>query len=137
LADEPLISSELQGLVNVEFGPVQYDIEKWWLKKFTESIGDPNPRWQVEIPPTFYTALTVDALFEKVFAAKAPVNRLLNGKNELEYYLPVKLGDTVTVTGKLADLRGRGKMIFMTMEFVYKNQRAETVARLKYNLVRY
>ena len=46
MSEEPIISDELQSLLNVEFGPEVYEIEKGMVRKFAEAIDDPNPLWQ-------------------------------------------------------------------------------------------
>ena len=51
--DEPVISKELESLLNVEFGPEVYEIEKGMVRRFAEAIDDPNPAWQQVTPPTF------------------------------------------------------------------------------------
>ena len=64
MADESVISEELKSLLNVEFGPEVYEIEKGMLRKFAEAIDDPNPRWLKEAPPTFPAALVPKELLQ-------------------------------------------------------------------------
>lgn len=141
MAEASVITDELRSLLNVEIGPQVYEIEKGMLKKFAEAIGDFNPLWQKVAPPTIATALRLDELTEKVWTAKCPLTRFLNAGNELEYYQPVKVGDVISVTGKLADLRERegkmGKMLFMTLELTYKNQKGEMVIKGRNTIIRY
>ncbi len=86
LNEEPVISEELQGLLNVDFGPEVYEIEKGALKRFAEAIEDPNPRWLREAPPTFCAALAPSGLLHRLFNARTRLTRLLNGASELEYF---------------------------------------------------
>lgn len=141
MAEASVITDELRSLLNVEVGPQVYEIEKGMLKKFAEAIGDPNPLWQKVAPPTIATALRLDELTEKVWTAKCSLTRFLNAGSELEYYQPVKVGDVISVTGKLADLRERegkmGKMLFMTLELTYKNQKGEIVIKGRNTIIRY
>jgi len=141
LAEASAITDELRSLLNVEFGPEVYEIEKGMLKKFADAIDDPNPLWQKVAPPTFATALRLDELTQKVWTAKCPLTRFLNAGNELEYYQPIKVGDVISVTGKLADIRERegkmGKMLFMTLELTYKNQKGEIVIKGRNTIIRY
>ncbi len=141
MAETSVITEEMRNLLNVEFGPEVYEIEKGMLKKFVQAIDDPNPLWQKVAPPTFVAALRLDELTQKIWTVKCPLSRFLNGGNEIEYYQPIKVGDVISVTGKLVDLRERegrlGKMVFMTVELTYKNQQGEIVAKGRNTLIRY
>lgn len=141
MAEASAITDEIRNLLNVEFGPEVYEIEKGMVKKFAEAIDDPNPLWQKVAPPTFPTALRLEELTQKVWTVKCPLPRFLNGGSELEYYKPIKVGDVISVTGKLSDVRERegktGKMLFMTLELTYKNQNGEVVAKGRNTLIRY
>jgi hypothetical protein len=141
LSEEPVITQELEGLLNVEFGPEVYEIEKGMVRKFAEAIDDPNPLWQEITPPTFPAALVPTGLLHSLMTAKCPLNRILNGASELEYFQPIKVGDVISVTGKLEKLRKmegkEGKTLFMIMEVIYKNHGGEVVARGKNTYIRY
>jgi len=141
LSEEPIISDEMESLLNVEFGPDVYEIEKGMVRKFAEAIDDPNPLWRSIAPPTFPAALIPLELFHKMFAAKCPLARYLNGGSELEYYQTINVGDVISVTGKLTGLRKRegqaGKMLFMVVELTYENQRGEVVARGRNTYIRH
>ena len=153
MAEVSAITEELRGLLGVEWGPQVYEIEKGMIKKLAEAIDDPNPLWRDEAyakktryggivaPPTFACSLRLDELYRQVRAAKCPLTRSLNGGNEIEYFQPIKVGDTISVTGKLADLReqmgSRGKMLFIILEVTYKNPRAEVAAIGRTTIIRY
>ena len=139
--EEPVISEELQSLLNVTFGPEVYEIEKGWLKRFAEAIGDPNPRWLREAPPTFPAVLLPTELIHRLFNARTRLTRLLNGASELEYYAPIAAGDVISVTGSLTRLRQtqgkEGTTLFMFTEVTCTNQRGEVVVRGKNTYIKY
>jgi hypothetical protein len=141
LNDEPIISEELQSMVNVPFGPDVYEIEKGMVKKFVEAIDDPNPRWREETPPTFPAALVPAQLIHKLFNVKSSLKRLLNGASDLEYLKPIKAGDVISVTGTLTRLRqvagAEGPTLFMFTEMTYTNQRGEVVIKGKNTYIKY
>ena len=141
MSEEPVISAELESLLNVEFGPEVYEVEKGMVRKFAEAIGDPNPLWQKVAPPTFPAALVPTALLHKMLTAKCPLTRFLNGGNELEYHQAIRVGDVISVTARLDRLRKmegkEGKTLFMIMDITYKNQRGEVVARGRNTYIRY
>ena len=141
MAAESVITEELNSLLNVEFGPEVYEIEKVMLKKFAEAIEDPNPRWLEEAPPTFPAALVPKELLHRLFNADIPLKRLLNGSSELEYLVPIKAGDVISVTAKLTRLRqlpgAEGPTLFMFTEMTYTNQRGEVAVRGKNTYIKY
>ncbi|MBN1693730.1 MAG: MaoC family dehydratase N-terminal domain-containing protein [Dehalococcoidales bacterium] len=138
---DSVITEELNSLLNKEFGPEVYEIEKGMLKKFAEAINDPNPRWLEEAPPTFPAALVPKELLNKLFNADIPLKRLLNGSSELEYLVPIKAGDVISVTAKLTRLRqvkgAEGPTLFMFTEMTYTNQRGEVAVKGKNTYVKY
>jgi hypothetical protein len=141
LSDEPIISEELQNMVNVPYGPDVYEIEKGMIKKFVEAIDDPNTRWREETPPTFPAALVPTQLIHRLFNAKSSLKRLLNGASDLEYRKPIKPGDIISVTGTLTRLRqvfgAEGPTLFMFTEMTYTNQRGELVVKGKNTYIKY
>jgi len=141
LNDEPVISEELQSMLNVDFGPEVYEIERGMVRKFVEAVEDSNPAWQEVAPPTFPAALVPTGLLHRLFNARTPLTRLLNGASELEYFYPIKAGDTITVTGRLTRLRqveGReGPTLFMFTEVTYTNQRGEVAVKGKNTYIKY
>ena len=141
MSEAPIISDELNSLLDVEFGPEVYRIDGSMVRKFAEAIGDPSPRWQQTAPPTFAAALRLEKLFDKMFTAESPLKRVLNGSSELEYQQPINVGDVISVTGKLSRMRKRegqgGSMLFMIFEMTYKNQRGDVVATGRNTIIRH
>jgi hypothetical protein len=141
LSEEPIISEELESLLNVDFGPEVYEIEKGMVRKFAEAIDDPNPLWQQVTPPTFPSALIPSELLHKLLTARCPLTRYLNGANDLEYYQAIKPGDVISVTARLEKLRKmegkEGRTLFMILEITYTNQGGEVVARGRHTYIRY
>ncbi len=139
--EELVISEELEGLVNVEFGPDVYEIETGMVRKFAEAIEDPNPAWQEVTPPTFPAALVPTSLLHRLFNAKTSLKRLLNGTSDLEYRQPIKIGDTISVMGRLTRMRqvaGQdGPTLFMFTEVTWTNQRGEVAVKGKNTYVKY
>lgn len=139
------IIQELENRVGIEGQPVVYDIEEGTIKRFARAIGDPNPLWQDEeyavktdyggiiAPPNFILTLG----FGHVLGAyiSDPSITVLHGTTELENYQAVKPGDVITVTATIKNVRQRpgktGKMLFVTFDMVYRNQKQETVAECR------
>jgi len=147
-------SLDIEGLRNkigVEREVGVYEIEKGMIRKFALAIGDPNPLWQDEeyarasqyggiiAPPTFIPTIGFERIEQELTSLSSTI---FHGSTELECYQPVKPGDKITVTSRLANIRERqgketSKMAFMTFEISYKNQRQELVAKCRQILIGY
>ena len=141
MVKDSVITKELKSLIGIEFGPQVYHLEKWWLKKFVEAIDDSSFKWKEVAPPTFTTALRLEDLFNAIHKTKCPLDRSVNGGNELEYFQPIRLGDAITVVGKITDIKERegrlGKMLIIYSEETYTNQHGKIVAKCHNTNIRY
>ena len=152
MIEESVITEELKSLVGVEAEPAVYEIEKGHVRQFAEAITDPNPLWHDEAyarekgyggtvaPPGYLCIIGLTNHAEKLRTANCPLPRWLNAGDNIECYKPIVAGDTITAVAKLADLNERqgktGKLLFMTSEITFKNQRGELVARRRQTFVR-
>ena len=88
------------------------------LRRFAEAIGDHNPRWLEEAPPTFLVALAPTSYH--LPEAEEYGKGWLNGGNRFEYLEPVRVGDRITATGKVADVYeksgGSGTLLFIIFD---------------------
>jgi acyl dehydratase len=118
--------------------PVSATVEAGHLKRFAEAIGDPNPRWLDEAPPTYLVAIAPVSLH--LAEAEEYGKGWLNGGNRFEYLEPVRAGDRITATGSVADVYeksgGSGTLLFIIFETEYVNQHGRTVARLRGTAIR-
>ncbi len=150
MTETSAITEEIRQLLGKEFGPEVYEVDKSMIRKFAEAIEDPNPLYHDEAyarkagygtllaPPTFVTALRMEDFSKQVMEAPCPLPRVLNGGNEIEYFQPIRAGDVISVTGKLANAReaAGGKMLLLFMEFTYKNQKDELAAKSVLTIIR-
>ena len=141
MTQESAITPEMRAAIDVESEPLTHDVEKGAIIKFAEAIGDTNPIFNDEVaarqskyggmiaPPTFLRSMSAGAL--KV-DFRIPYSANLDGGSEWEYFEPIRPGDRITVTTKIADLYERagrlGNMLFMVRETNYVNQFGNTVA---------
>ena len=118
--------------------PAEATVEAGHLRRFVEAIGDPNPRWKSEAPPTFLVALVPVSMHLE--EAEDYGKGWLNGGNRFELMEPVKVGDRITATGKVADVYektgGSGSLLFIIFETEYVNQHGRTVAKLRGTAIR-
>ena len=118
--------------------PITATVEAGHLKRFTEAIGDHDPRWLKEAPPTFLFALAPPSMH--LAEAEEYGKGWLNGGNRFEYLEPVKVGDRITATGRVADVYEKtgssGSLLFIIFETEYVNQDGRPVARLRGTAIR-
>jgi len=151
MTEGSLSIKELRDKIGVEREVGVYEIEKGMIKKFALAIDDPNPLWQDEeyagksqyggivAPPTFIPTIGFERIEQELTSLSSAI---LHGSTELECYQPVRPGDKITVTSRLANIRelqgkGTSKTAFMTFEITYKNQRQELVAKCRQILIGY
>ena len=124
--------------IGVEGPAITSTVEAGHVRSFVEAIGDPNPRWKNEAPPTFLVALTPVALH--MDDAEEFGKGWLNGGNRFEYFAPVRVGDQITARQHVSDVYDKagsgGDLLFIVFETNYTNQRGEPVARLTGTLIR-
>ncbi len=128
----------LRARIGVPGEPVRAAVEAGHLKRFAEAIGDPNPRWLEEAPPTFLVAIAPTSIHLK--EAEEYGQGWLNGGNRFEHLEPVRAGDVITATAKVADAYEKsgssGALLFIVFETEYVNQHGRTVARLRGTAIR-
>lgn len=159
MAEGNITLQELQKKIGTEAEPHRLELEKGLIRKFAQAVGDSNPLWQDEeyaesskygsilAPPYLLCALMAVASTGPepgtaplaVPEVPPPLSRILDAGAEWEFFLPMKLGDTITAHSKLADVYERegkiGKMLFFVYETTYTNQRSEMVARSSSTLI--
>ena len=142
MTQESAITPEMRAAIDVESEPLTHDVEKGAIIKFAEAIGDTNPIFNDEVaarqskyggmiaPPTFLRSMSAGTL--KV-DFRNPYSANLDGGSEWEYFEPIRPGDRITVTTKIADIYERagrlGNMLFLVRETNYVNQFGNTVAK--------
>jgi len=127
------VVERLRARIGTTGPPITATVEAGHLKRFAEAIGDQNPRWLQEAPPTFLVALAPTSMH--LAEAEEYGKGWLNGGNRFEYVEPVKVGDRITATQRVADVYEKsgssGSLLFIIFETEYVNQHGRTVARLR------
>ena len=149
MAETSLSIDGVRAKIGEEWEPRVYEIEQGMIRRYVQAIDDPNPLWQDEeyanksqyggiiAPPTFVLAIGFEQIQQQM-SQSIPYQTVLHGSSDLECYQPIRPGDVVTVTTKITNIRQRqGKMVFMTYEITYKNQRQELVAKCRQTLIGY
>jgi hypothetical protein len=132
------VVDRLRARIGKPGAPVTHDVEAGHVRRFAEAIGDPNPRWRKEVPPTFLVALASASIH--LAEAEEYGKGWLNGGNRFEYFAPVMIGDRITASGQVADVYEKegstGNLLFIIFETAYTNQRGELVAKVRGTMIR-
>ena len=145
MAADGLSVEELKDKIGTELEPVVYEIEKGMLKRFAQAVGDPNPLWQDDeyaskssfggsiVPPSFLRPRGLARIVHRW--PRDPSQTIIHATTELNCYQPVRPGDVITATTRIAAVRQRqseaGKTAFVNFDITYKNQRQEVVAKCR------
>jgi len=128
---QQLTIDDLKQLVGQPWLTLTYPIEAGLGRRFAEAVGDDDPRRAAkkdEVPP----ALLLTIGFERVISMLLSLpEAVLHGSTELECFEPVKIGDVLTVTARVAALRERVPLTFINLELEQHNQKGVLVARCK------
>lgn len=152
MAEENIID-EMRAAIGRLSEPAVIEIEKGMIRKFVEAIEDSNPLWQDEeharcaryggivAPPGLLMAAMMGGMGGERPMVTFPRPNIVDGGGEWEYFKPIRPGDVLTVVSKLHDIRERegrlGKMLFITNETTWRNQRNELVARALNTIINY
>lgn len=151
--EESLLDDEMRSAIGYETQPVVFEIDKTFIRRFVEAVGDTNPLWsneneanqsgsgQMIAPPSLLcTELMLGQSAWAPIAHRLPKNGV-DGGGEWEFFAPIRLGDSISVVGKLANIierKGRlGTMLIVTSEITWHNQRRELVARATNTAITY
>jgi acyl dehydratase len=144
-AEKSYVTRELRDLLGKETPPMVLEVEKGNIRRWAEAVGDFNPLWTDEeyarksryghiiAPPTFLVDRGIVPLGDKIIALGKTTN-FINGGTEIEYFKPVEIGDALTSTARLIDIKEKtgssGTLVILLLEMVYKNQRNEIVRKV-------
>jgi acyl dehydratase len=157
MAEGSMISDEIQSMIGMWAEPVVLEVERGAIARYADAIDDPNPLFRNEeyaknskyggiiAPPGFFGwpvgGGDIEAGMSRVVGAVAESGmlRILDGGIELNFFVPVRAGDTLVTYGKLADVRekqtSQGKMLFLIIEQKYLTQDGALVAVARQTLI--
>jgi hypothetical protein len=113
-------------------------VEAGHVRRFCEAIGDDDPRWLKEAPPTFTVALSYGG--PPIEEALEYGKGWLNGGDRFEYLEPILIGDTITSVTRLVDVYEKkgssGGLLFLITETEHTNQHGRVAVRARGTRIR-
>jgi|SwirhisoilCB2_FD_contig_51_1341116_length_887_multi_4_in_0_out_0_2 acyl dehydratase len=159
---EGLITDEMRAEIGKESSPTTYEVDKTMVRLFARSVGHTDPVYYDEeaakkagyrsLPcPPGYLGTPIYRpssggeggmpMRGRGAQPRRPLNRVLNGGTEIEYFDDICAGDVLTATSHLSALEERkgsiGEMLISTNKTVYKNQQGKVVAIMTGTGIRY
>lgn len=147
---ESLITDEIRAWIGRETRTWTAEVTALDVRRFAVATDDPNPLYCDEelakqsryggliAPPLFYMAPLTDPVPESELRPDGlpyegrfpipptPLPRLMDGGTEIEFFVLIRVGDTLTARSKIVDIyqkEGRsGPLIFVVRETRYTNQ---------------
>jgi acyl dehydratase len=156
----PLITDEMRAYIGKESEPYTLEVDKTSIRMFARAVGHTDPIFYDEaaaraagyrslVAPPGYLGTPV---YNPAAGARRggfgmgpqpsrPLNRVLNGGTEIEYFDDICAGDVLTATSHVASYEERegsiGQMLITTTKTVYKNQDGKVVAIMTGTAIRY
>ena len=147
MVENSLITPALKDLMGQDLENEPFEVEKGHIRRFAQAIGDSNPLFRdpeyarktrhggIIASPTFMIDISLNRIAYALMDRKPASTGFLNGGIEIEYYQPIRPGDTIYSRAKLVDLQEksskRGKLLFMSVELDYRNQKNEAVMKVR------
>ena len=88
---------------------------------FAQALGDANPEYATLAPPTYPIAFMTQAMsggMETFLELGLNFMTLVHGEQEFEYVRAVKIGETLTLTGRIGDIYEKTNSAGATLDFV-------------------
>jgi acyl dehydratase len=130
-----------QKFIGKEYPATEYEIGREKMKEYAVAIGDMNPMYQDReagkkskygdniAPPSFAAVYNLMGCAQMFFDPELKLNMgmLVHGEQDFEFVKPVKPGDVITTTGKIADIMAKGSNDLIVFEGRSVNQDGELV----------
>jgi len=130
-----IISPEMRAQIGSETAPYSLEIEAGDVARFAEMIeADPaGPGGPVAAPTYLIVMRRLETRALAALDLRIPYTNGVDGGSDWEYFEPVRPGDTIRATARLADYQERqtsfGATLFQTFEMTYRNQFDRIVVR--------
>lgn len=151
-----MVPDELKKYLGKVDPPHLREVEKGAIRRYADAVGNDNPLYYDEeyarksryggiiAPPGFFgwakqAAPSSEGLMGVMGAMiEAGYAGILDGGMSYEYFLPVRVGDTLVASPKVADIalkEGKTKMMILRFETSYFNQNGDLVAKSYQTLI--
>ena len=118
------MNAELEGRV---YPTISFTVEAEHVRRFAAAVGDdPDP-----VPPTFVTAAEIISGLDRAVADPdlgLDFTRVVHGEEEYEWFRPLLVGETLSVSTSIESARAKGGHGFLTLRTEVLDAAGRTVA---------
>ena len=127
-------------LIGKEYGEVEFDVERDRIVQFADAIGDDDARYRSEepvAPPTFPTVLQIATGGQIVLDPELGLDysRVVHGEQEYVIERPMRAGDHLVATPRIADIYAKGPNEFLVTETIIRDASGEVVVTGRSTLI--
>jgi acyl dehydratase len=129
-------------LVGKEYPPTTTEATLEAMQNYARAYNDDNPAFfdgkgagGIVAPPMYAVVVSWPSILAVVGDPdlKVDVVRLLHGEQDMEFLLPIRPGDKITATARVASIETRAGGEALVIETTAKNQAGDTVNRTLFN----
>ncbi|MFN2464249.1 MAG: MaoC family dehydratase N-terminal domain-containing protein [Candidatus Dormibacteria bacterium] len=126
---------ELEDLEGTETEAVTVTVDAGSVLAYARAVGDTNPAYpqapdDVEgkvAPPSFAAVYALGAGSLSLLSAGIEPSRLIHAGQEFSWERPVRVGELLSVKGRVAEVTRKRSLRFVTAESVVSDQSGQTV----------
>jgi acyl dehydratase len=129
-------------LVGKEYAPTTTEATLEAMQNYARAYNDDNPaffdaaRAGGIVAPPMYAVVTIWSSIMSVVGdpdLKVDVIRLLHGEQDMEFVVPIRPGDHITASARIASIETKASGETLVIELLAKNQAGEKVNRTLFN----
>jgi acyl dehydratase len=130
-----------QSLKGKQYQEVPFTVDRDRVIQFADAIGDDDPRYREGetplAPPTFLTVLQIMTSGQAVLDPDLGMNyaMVVHGGQEYEWRRPVRVGDELQATPRIADIYAKGPNEFLVTEAQIRDASGEVVVVTRSTLI--
>lgn len=126
-----------------EYPPTTAEATAEAMQNYARAYNDDNPAFfdpshpgGIVAPPMYGVVVTWPSIMGAITDPdlKVDVIRLLHGEQDMEFLGPIRPGDTITTTARVASIETKATGETMVLELNARNQRGEPVGRTLFNV---
>src|SRR4051812_9841548 len=127
-------------LVGREYGQVEFEVERDRIVQFADAIGDDDERYRGDepiAPPTFPTVLQIATGGQIVLdpELRLDYSRVVHGEQEYVIERPLRAGDHLVATPRIADIYAKGPNEFLVTETIIRDAHGDVVVTGRSTLI--
>jgi acyl dehydratase len=131
-----------RNFIGREYPPKTISVTREALQKYARAYNDENPRYfdeaagEIVAPPMFGVVVTWMSVVEAIGDPQlgADLLRLLHSEQDMEFVAPLRPGDEISATARIASIEARPGGEAMMLELYSRNRAGEVVLKTQFGI---